>query len=288
MTRFLDVRVNPGGPPLSATVATNQWDGANYQGLPLSSLQYDLRGRDVLIATHGFNVDRQSGIGSLSCWDRCLSLGANGIFVGLLWPGDSVWLKALAYPAEPRVANEAGQLIGPWIDQNLSGAASISFASHSLGARVVLEAIANMRRRVRRCVLMAGAIDDDCLNGEFQTAAANIDQIAVLASDQDAVLQDAFPLGNIVGGIIAAGHPWFRGALGRSGPSQPWPNNFRAPFQVPDNWHYGHGNYLEVDPAPPLIAPPEDVPPQGAPTPAGSLQGWPEAFSASFASTRFR
>ena len=61
------------------------------------------------------------------------------VFVGLLWPGDSVWLHALSYPEEPRVANKAGQLIAPFIENNLSAAASISFASHSLGARVVLE-----------------------------------------------------------------------------------------------------------------------------------------------------
>jgi hypothetical protein len=288
MTRFLDTRVNPGGPPLSKQVAVNQWDGQSYRGYLLSDLRNDIRGKDVLIATHGFNVNRQSGIGSLSCWDSRLSLGPNGIFLGLLWPGDSVWLKALAYPAEPRIANEAGQLIGPWIDQNLSDAASISFASHSLGARVVLETIATMQRPVRRCIFMAGAIDDNCLTAEFQKAGGNIGQISVLASHEDAVLKDAFPLGNIAGGIIAAGHPWFHGALGLSGPSQPWPTNFRAPFQIPDDWGYGHGNYLEVDPNPPQIDTPADVPPQGSSKPANGVQGWSEAWSAAFSSTRFQ
>jgi hypothetical protein len=289
MTRFLDVRVNSGGPPLSTQIATNTWDGNNYEGYMLSDLRNDIRGKDVLIATHGFNVNRQSGIDSLSCWDGRLQLGSNGIFLGLLWPGDSVWLKALAYPAEPRIANEAGHLIAPWIEQNLSEAASISFASHSLGARVVLATISDMTRRVRRCVIMAGAIDDNCLTGEFKNAASKVDQFAVLASHRDEVLHAAFPLGNIFGGIIASGHPWFRGALGRSGPSKPWPNNFRPPFQILDDWDFKHGSYLEVDTNPPRINPPQEVPQQpGTLAPANKAQGWQEAWTAAFASTRFQ
>lgn len=288
MTRFLDVRVNPGGPPLAKTVAVNQWDGHAYQSMPLSTLQNDIRGKNVLIGTHGFNVNRQSGIDSLSCWDSLLDLGPNGIFVGLLWPGDSVWLHALSYPEEPRIANEAGQLIGPWVDENLSDAATISFASHSLGARVILETISKMTLRIRLCAVMAGAIDDNCLNSEFQPIVTRINEVAVLASKKDAVLADAFPIGNILGGVIAAGHPWFHTALGRSGPAKPWPACFVAPFQIPDNWNYGHHNYLEVDPAPPPIPLPEDVPAQGAPEPGGGQMGWTESFSAAFVSTRFR
>jgi alpha/beta hydrolase family protein DUF900 len=288
MTRFLDVRVNSGGPPLAKTVAINQWTGQAYQSMPLGDLQNDIRGKNVLIGTHGFNVNRQDGIACLSSWESLLQLGANDIFVGLLWPGDSVWLHALSYPEEPRIANDAGQLFGPWIEQNFSDAASISFASHSLGARVVLKAISAMTRRVRRCTLMAGAIDDNCLNTEFQNTAANIDAISALASKGDAVLADAFPIGNILGGIIAAGHPWFHTALGRDGPSKPWPANFQAPFQIPDDWGYGHHNYLEVDSTHPAIGVPQDVPPQGAAKPATGATGWTETWSAAFASTRFR
>jgi hypothetical protein len=224
----------------------------------------------------------------MSLWESLLQLGPNAVFVGLVWPGDSVWLHALSYPEEPRIANEAGELIGPWLDQNFADAASISFASHSLGARVVLQAVRSMTRPVRRCTLMAGAIDDNCLNAEYQKPAASIGQISVLASQKDAVLADAFPIGNILGGIIAAGHPWFHTALGRSGPSKPWPANFEAPFEIPDQWNFGHHNYLEVDATNPAIPLPIDVPPQGSPEPANGATGWTEAFSAAFTSTRFR
>src|ERR1700733_1039982 len=111
MTRFLDLRVNPSGPPLAKMVAVNQWTGLSYQSMPLGDLQNDVRGKNVLIGTHGFNVNRKDGIDSLSSWESLLQIGSNAIFVGLLWPGDSVWLHALSYPEEPAIANEAGQLI---------------------------------------------------------------------------------------------------------------------------------------------------------------------------------
>jgi alpha/beta hydrolase family protein DUF900 len=289
MTRFLDVRASPVGDYLAHTVAINQGTAiGNYAGMSLDQLISDIRGRHVLIGTHGFNVDRENGIACLSNWESLLQLVAPSVFVGLLWPGDSVWLHGLDYPDEPRVANETAGLIAPFIDANFTGAASISFASHSLGARVVLETVGQMKMPVRRVVLMAGAIDDDCLNTEFQQAAARIGEISVLASKQDLVLAAAFPLGNFFAGIITAGHPWFHGALGRDGPSSPLPSNFGGPYEIPSNWNFGHGDYLRVSGPPPAVVPvPAIVPPGGSLPPAGGGNGWHEAWSAAFASTRF-
>jgi hypothetical protein len=289
MTPFLDVRLSPVGGGLAASVALNQLsDTGNYQSLDKAQLLTDIEGRNVLIATHGFNVNRADGIAHLSNWEKLLRLDPPAAFVGILWPGDSVWAHGLDYPEEPRIANEAGQLIAPFVDDNFGGAASISFASHSLGARVVLKTISQMSLPVRRVTLMAGAIDDNCLSTEFQAAAAGVGQISVLASKKDEVLSAAFPLGNLFAGIIAAGHPWWRAALGHSGPSNPKPGNFQPPFQIPDNWDFGHGNYLQIDPPPePPVAIPAIVPPKGSPKPAGGVTGWQEAWSAAFASTRF-
>lgn len=290
MTRFLDVRLSPVGGNLATSVAINQGtDIGNYQSLDQAQLLSDIQGQHVLIAAHGFNVSRADGIEHLSNWERLLQLPPSSLFLGLLWPGDSIWAHGLDYPEEPRIADEAGALIAPFLDENFGSAASVSFASHSLGARVVLETISKMSLPVRRAVLMAGAIDDDCLNTEFQAAAAKIGEISILASTEDEVLSTAFPLGNLFAGIIAAGHPWWHAALGRGGPSSPRPGNFQAPFEIPDNWDFGHGNYLQLDPPPTsTIAIPTDVPPNGSPEPAGGASGWQSAFSAAFVSTRFR
>lgn len=290
MTQFLDVRIQAVGGELAKQVAVCQGTNiSNYTGMVMSGLVNAVSGRDVLIATHGFNVNREDGIASLSNWGSLLQLGSGAAFVGLLWPGDSVWAHGLDYPGEPRVADDAGALLGPFIDATFAGAASISFASHSLGARVVLAAIANMNLKVRRLTLMAGAIDDDCLSTEFGGAVAKIGTISILSSMKDTVLSKLFPLGNFVAGILTQGHPWWHAAIGHCGPAQTWPANFTAPFMIPDAWNFDHGNYLQINPPPmPTIAVPVGVPGQGAATPAGGALGWQEAFTAGFESSRFR
>jgi len=143
---------------------------------------------------------------------------------------------------------------------------------------------------VRRAILMAGAIDDNCLNAEFKTAAAKVGAVSVLASKKDEVLSVAFPLGNLFAGIIAEGHPWWHGALGRSGPSNPRPANFRPPFEIPDAWHFGHGNYIGVEPPPPPFIPrPQDIPPEDSPLgpPAYPPVNWHAAWTAAVAAKRF-
>jgi hypothetical protein len=289
MTQFIDLRLQPVGGGLAATPAVHQGTSiSDYADLRLDSLQAAIRGRDVLIAAHGFNVNRADGIACLSNWGSLLQLPQPySAFIGLLWPGDSVWAHGLDYPDEPKIADEAGALLARFLDANFQNAASISFASHSLGARVVLETISQMSLPVRRLTLMAPAIDDDCLTTEFQAAVARIGSISVLASKKDSVLSMDFPLGNFFAGILAAGHPWWRAALGHCGPVAPWPANFQAPFELPNDWKFEHGNYLQIDqPSPAGLPLPVNVPPQGSPPP--SSDGWQEAFSSAFASTRFR
>jgi hypothetical protein len=291
MTLFLDVRLDPVGGNLATSVAVNQGtDVTNYQGLDVNQLVRNIKGRHVLMGVHGYNVNRADGIAHLSNWEGLLQFpNSPSIFVGLLWPGDSIWAHGLDYPEEPRIANEAGTLVGSFLDANFGNAASVSFASHSLGARVVLAAISNTTLTPRRVILMAGAIDDNCLDTEFQSAAAKTGRISALASKRDSVLSTLFPLGNLIGGIIAEGHPWWHAALGHCGPANPRPGNFQAPFEIPSNWDYGHHDYFQIDPPPPppVLTLPIDVPQGGAPMPAGGARGYQEAFSAAFCSTRF-
>lgn len=287
MTCFLDTRLSAVGGGLATSVAVAQGTNiGNYRSLDFGQFLSGIQGRHVLIATHGFNVDRAAGTACLSNWERLLQLPPESAFLGLLWPGDSVWLHGLDYPEEPRVADDAGELVASFVDTSLAQAASLSFASHSLGARVLLSAVANLHRPARRAIIMAGAIDDDCLIDEFQTAAENVGEISILASAEDEVLSLAFPLGNFAGGVLTDGHPWLRTALGRHGPSTPLPLNVRAPYQIPENWNFGHGDYLQLDPPSPAIKAPVEVPPNGSPTPAA--QYWQAAWTAAVTATRFR
>ena len=307
MTKFLDVRALWGSGDVSDVVQLREWiggedytDHSQYAVLSPDDLQSHIHAKDVLIATHGFNVNREDGIKNFCNWEKLL--GPNpyiatdpfpGAFLGLLWPGDSESLHALSYPVEPKNATAAGNMIADFVDKNFAAATSISFVSHSLGARVVLQAVSQMTLPVRRLILMAGAVSDHCLTKDFASVQKKVDVISALASKKDEVLKWAFPIGDLAAEIIDHNHPWWESALGRFGPT-PRPEHYRSPCQIPKGWDFGHGNYLQVD-SPPHepIPPPEDVPPQGAPPPGPydadgkPVKGWQEAWSASFVSSRF-
>ncbi len=261
----------------------------------VSALTSAMQGKDVLFITHGFNVNQPAGIDCLFRWAGLLQLG-NVVVVGMLWPGDSSWAHGIDYPVEGNDAMSSADAISDFLNNNSAGAFSLSFASHSLGARVVLQIIQNLSRSAHRLLLMAGAIDNTCLNDEFEVAAANVESISILASRSDDVLKWLFPAGNFVGGLFSHGSPYVHMALGREGPAAPYPdpNNIRAGWQIPDGWGYGHGNYLPDAPVPAVFPVSVDVPSDNPPLPPGTpaalnAQGnlWQPAWSAAFESTRW-
>jgi hypothetical protein len=292
MAIFLDTRLQSVGGGLAASVSLMSGTSLNdYASVTRDEVLAAVRGRNVMIGTHGFSVDRAAGIDCLVNWGTLfeLNLTDQDVFLGLLWPGDSVWAHGLDYAEEPKVADHAGDLVGPFLDDLLADAVTVSLASHSLGARVLLQTVLRMTTHPRLAVIMAGAIDDNCLNKEFKDAAAKVGEISVLASKKDAVLEFAFPLGNFFAGIIDQGHPWWRGALGRSGPAKPRPANVLPPYEIPSGWDYGHHHYLQVDPgAAGALMAQVNVPPEGTPMPENGSPGWQQVFSSGFAATRFK
>ena len=171
MTYFIDLRADSvGGNPVASTddvvVRTEGQQNPNPSTPLAPELVRSIQGRDVLLGTHGFHVNRADGIGNLSHWAKWVQPGLNGLFVGVLWPGDSRWVPFLDYPVEGNEAIKSGQLLAAYLGANFAGAASVSFASHSLGARVVLETIRRLPSsiRVSALMLMAAAIDDNCIS----------------------------------------------------------------------------------------------------------------------------
>lgn len=293
---FLSTRAHSVGGPV-APVKILDADRPGYPGDLTQELLDAIRGREVYFATHGFEVNQNNGIAHLSYWLQRLQIGS-AVSIGLLWPGDCIIPIFVDYVLEGRDAISSGNLFAAFLNANFTGAVSLSFASHSLGARVVLQTIAGLAGslHVRRTLLMAGAIDDDCLTDEYAGAANDIDEISVLASTRDDVLAFAFPLGNPLQGIIDSGHPYHRAALGRTGPVPPYPpgNQLQPNWQIPSNLEYGHHSYLPGAPIAATFALPVDIPPDnGSCPPAGTTplgapdNQWQPAWSAAFASTRF-
>jgi len=275
--------------------------------LTFPQLLSSIRGRHVLIGIHGFNVNQADGIDHLQEWYKLLSLDASGLFIGGLWPGDSTWLGALEYAFAAKAAMGSGDALAGFINANLTQALSISFVSHSLGARVALRAIQQLASSftVKRLLMMAPAVDDDCLTDEFAAPAKRIGEISILASECDEVLKLAFPLGNPISGIFAEGHPYWHAALGREGPSAlPTPNNIQGGWLLPNSWAVDHGDYLPprtpfpsgYQPSPfaiPVQFPAQDsgAPASGTPSGffvSGTYQHWQCGWTAALTSMRFQ
>jgi hypothetical protein len=292
---FVSTRAQSVGGPVAPVKILD----ADRPGFPYdltAELTAAVHGREAYFGVHGFEVNQADGIAHLTFWFGNLQIG-NAVPIGILWPGDCVIPIGIDYVFEGREAIQSGDLIADFLNANFTGAASLSFASHSLGARVVLQTIDGLSRRVRRALFMAGAIDNNCLTGEYNLAAEKIDQISILASTQDDVLALAFPLGNPLQGIIDCGHPYYHAALGREGPAQPFPPapGLQPNWQIPANFDYGHHDYLPSEQLMAEFPLPIDIPAEQSPVPpvetpvqlADPAQ-WKPAWSAAFAATRYK
>lgn len=211
-----------------------------------------LRDRDVILATHGFNVSYLSGLRSLARLEQALDLAPNNAFVGVLWPGDWI-IPAVNYPFENGVASTSGRFLADFINRWLSSARSISLVSHSLGARVILTAIRGSKRRIRCACVTAAAVNAGCLTEEFNAASANCDRIVTLSSRADTVLRFAYPPGDLLADVLDPDHKPFEAAMGRDGPRMPWASWVR-PFEIPECEGYNHSDYL-----PPGVAGEDDA-----------------------------
>jgi len=210
--------------------------------VPTEAVAARVAQRDILFATHGFNVSFLQGACSLGTLESALDLPSNCQYLAVLWPGDS-WLPVINYPFEGSTAIDCGRRLARLCNRSLTTAASLSFITHSLGARLALEAAKTLNRKARAFCLTAAAINRDCLSAEYAGAFANVSVVSILASRRDLVLKLAFPLGDPLANILHFDHRLFTPALGYAGP----PNALGAtvpPWQIPDTDGYDHGNYL--------------------------------------------
>jgi Alpha/beta hydrolase of unknown function (DUF900) len=253
MTYFIDLRADSsGGNPVAN--AGSVVIRSNDEMYPVRSLDSELanaiQGRNVLLGTHGFHVNREGGIENLHHWNSWLLTNPDCFFVGVLWPGDSKWVPFIDYPIEGDEAIKSGKLLADYLVAKFSGAASLSFASHSLGARVMLETIRHLpgppsSPRLVSLTMMAGAIDDTCLVNEYSDSVGKLTKVSVLASKEDEVLKLAFPAGNPVAGIVTRGEPYWHGAIGRYGPNPPsQPSQLYGSPILPDEWNFEHSSYI--------------------------------------------
>lgn len=207
------------------------------QTLPLARIS----GREVVFATHGFNVSRRQGVHSLARLERDLNLPPACVFVGVLWPGDW-WIPVVNYPAEAGDAVQCGRGLAKFVNTNLSLAGDVSLVSHSLGGRLVLEAVKHLSRPARQVCMLAAAVDDDCLTSrQYDAARQNAKSVSVLASKGDLVLRIAYPAGDFFSDIFYDDDSPARKALGYHGPRPRAEHVLHAQISGDE---YGHGDYF--------------------------------------------
>lgn len=288
---FIDLRAHSHGGPVG-TLKITDGQGGLYS---VADLRSAINGQDVLLMAHGYNVNRPNGVVSLNNFKAALAAPAP-FFIGILWPGDCILPIFIDYVWEGGEANKSGDLLGQFVASQLAPVAlSISYASHSLGARVVLRALAAMGKgaKVRQAVLMAAAVENNSLTADFDNAADAVEHISVVASRKDYVLELAYPPGNLVGSLFDEDSPNLKAALGRSGPTQNR-DNLWPTAKLPDSWNYGHLDYLSHDPMAGVIPETDTVPdpastskwPANLPV-ALETAKWKPCWSPSFLSSRW-
>jgi hypothetical protein len=248
MTYFVNLRAGPYGSVCDPYVL--EGDGTATPPAMTSVFRNALpilaKGKDVLLAAHGFNVSYENGLCSLGHLEAALNMRRNELFLGVLWPGDWV-IPAINYPFEYKIASHGGALLGGFCNRWLASARSISFLSHSLGARVVLEAIKASVLPIRRACITAGAISADCLTVGYKGATKNCGEIRTLSSMMDLVLEFAYPPGDLMADILDPDHAPFEPALGRGGPIAPHGPTV-LPSEIADSPPYGHYDHSDYFP----------------------------------------
>ncbi len=213
--------------------------GARY--LDWETVRQRLADRSVCFVVHGFNVNRDRGYPGYGAMAQQLSglgpllpglparLGAIAecdLVIPVLWPGD--WhLPGVNYPFEMGDVYKTGEQFAVFLVSDAARLSSVSFASHSLGARVVLEtmsrALAHRRAdaapRFDAAILMAAAADEDILDDpRYARAVQALGRIIVVSSAKDSVLGDIFPTGDAVEAALWSQEKASKRALGFFGP----------------------------------------------------------------------
>ena len=245
--------------PMTAKVDWRKAELTGAQWVPWAQVSEVFRDKRVCFVIHGFNVPLSDGVrgGGPMAQEfeglgiRALKIAAADVVVPVLWPGDGIqgwsWLNAF------HTSKTAGARFSDFLISSAFQAAEVSFISHSLGARVVLETVKQTLARrpgfaFDTAVLTAAAIDDNALDDpEYAPATNGLRRIVVLSSMKDTVLQTWFTIGSAIEGALWWGyHPTTR-ALGRFGPAfkpgSPGPAKTEW-YEVRPGIGQDHGDYL--------------------------------------------
>ncbi len=192
--------------------------------------------RRLVLLIHGYNNDLQDSEDAYRGFEALQreladldddAPVAGGRLVEVYWPGDADWGKvsALFYPFSIKRAQQTAAALAEVLARAAreSGHKQVDIVAHSMGCRLTLELLKQLRGRgditVGRVVLMAGAVPTFLLDPRRDKQKLRAAYDAVLSdaglslySPDDKVLAYAFPLGQ----TVAPGEGFFPTALGHA------------------------------------------------------------------------
>jgi esterase/lipase superfamily enzyme len=170
--------------------------------LSMDELVARAEGRHVLVLVHGYRnplknaadaykqlVDTLAAKGLVAESTTAIT-SQYGLVVGFVWPGFKT--KILGFLAARPNANRAGGYLRTLLASLKRGARTLDIQTHSLGARVALQALStNDALWVDNLMLTAPAVDNECLQPaeEFNEALDSCSRAFVYHSKDDNVLK---------------------------------------------------------------------------------------------------
>jgi esterase/lipase superfamily enzyme len=215
-------------------------DLSQFEMLSDGDLGEAVRGRHVLVLVHGYRNPIRNVLESYEKLERELARraligeGHYDLVIGFLWPGFQT--RVGFFPAVPW-ANRSAAYLRALVEQLNESAHTVDVQTHSLGARVALQALAFEREIfVDNLMLTAPAVDNESLepDREFNRALRSCRRCIVYHSRRDTVLKLAYRVGSL------------DRALGDTGPENPATIDARCPdvFVVDCSAVVGsHGGY---------------------------------------------
>lgn len=236
-----------------------QFRDGSYQPLTEDAFLAALKGKHSLWQIHGYNSDEAAVKTAYAeqyvQLDKVglLASGFYDVVVNVLWPGGD-W--SVSYPFAVKRATLSGTLLGAlWgrLDDAQDDVTKIDVVTHSLGARVGLEAIERCIAPLLNATLLAPAVDDesvcDTVLAEFREAVMQLSgKLYIYSSKRDPVLRDAYPKGERVAEVLhlTSDDGEIDQALGFCGPDPQYPESENSVWVDCTRLIAGHSDYRKV------------------------------------------
>lgn len=225
--------------------------GGGLRNNPPSTVYLKNRQRTIILV-HGFNKSECEAENNLKLFqDNLFKLDSSlsDDVVALYWPGDSrsSFIKAAFYPWIVKKAKKSGKMLAEYLKEKgpCKKKSHLIFVGHSLGCRVLLEALADLVNYTsisdHCCVslfLMAAAVPVELINSSVSIQEGikmTHHRNAVFFSNSDQVLKIAFRIGQTI-----ASEEKTSEAVGLNGKPMYGVWNNQIPML-----QYGHGDYWD-------------------------------------------